>query len=510
MKRSRFLRITAASAAALLFFTGCAAGGGPASAPASADSSPAKESAVSSAGTTLPPEAALPDGVTWKEATNVTVSSLFCDNMVLQQGKSVPVWGSGTDGKTVTVRFRDQVKETTVENGEWRVDLDPLTACAVNQPLFVTQDDEAITVRNVLVGEVWLVSGQSNITVRFGDLAMTDIQTEKAKGDRDGLRQFWVPQEQDEKPLATISNPEWTPCTADTIGSFSGTGYYFASKLYEDLGVPVGIITSAVGGSVLEQWLDSKLVVKEGAKNPYVHIGRNSLYNGMIAPLMPFAIKGIVWYQGESNMGAEYRTPTYEKTFDLYLKVYRAGFEDENLPVCQVQLPIFDSASHWESVEGWKYFRYTQMAISGSRPNVYTAVTIDCGNKENIHPVDKKPVGERLTLLALEHVYGEAVQGDAPVYRSHAVSGPEITVALDNVDDGLTVKGDAITSARVKDSAGNWRDAECRLGDDGKTLVFTASGVASPVGVSYCDDNAPTATVFERNGLPLAPFRVEW
>ena len=510
MKWFRFFRITAASAAALLLFTGCAAVDGPSTRSELTDSSPEEESSVPSTGTTLPTEAALPDGVIWKNATNVTVSSLFCDNMILQQGKSVPIWGSGTDGKTVTVRFQDQVKETTVENGEWRVNLDPLTACAVNQPLFVTQDDEAITVRNVLVGEVWLVSGQSNITVRFGELAMTDIQTEKAKGDRNGLRQFWVPQEQDEKPLTTISNPEWTPCTADTIGSFSGTGYYFASKLYEDLGVPVGIIVSAVGGSVLEQWLDSKLVVQEEVKNPYVHIGRKSLYNGMIAPLMPFAIKGIVWYQGESNMGAEYRTPTYEKTFDLYLKVYRAGFEDENLPVCQVQLPIFDSASHWESVEGWKYFRYTQMEISASRPNVYTAVTIDCGNKENIHPVDKKPVGERLTLLALEHVYGEDVQGDAPVYQSHTVSGQEITVTLDNVDDGLMVKGDAITNARVKDSTGSWWNAECRLGDNGKTLVFTASGVGSLVGVSYCDDNAPAATVFERNGLPLAPFRVEW
>lgn len=510
MKCSQFLWIMSAAAVALLLFAGCAAGGVPTSTLSSGNTSPAEEAASSSAGTTLPPEASLSDGVIWKEATNVTVSSLFCDNMVLQQGKKVPVWGAGTDGKTVIVRFRDQVKETTVENGKWRVDLDPLPVCDVNQPLFVTQDDEAITVRNVLVGEVWLVSGQSNITVRFGELPMTYMQTETAKGDRDGLRQFWVPQEQDDKPLTTISNPEWTPCTSNNIGSFSGTGYYFASKLHEELGVPVGIITSAVGGSVLEQWLDSKLVVKEGVKNPYVHVGRNSLYNGMIAPLMPFAIKGIVWYQGESNMGAEYKTPTYEKTFDLYLKVYREGFEDENLPVCQVQLPIFDSANHWESVDGWKYFRYTQLAISQSRPNIYTAITIDCGDKENIHPVDKQPVGERLTLLALEHVYGKDVQGDSPVYQSHTVSGSTVTVTLDNVDAGLTVKGDAILNVRVKDNAGNWKDADCRVGDDGKTLVFTASGVVSPSGVSYCDDNAPTATVFERNGLPLAPFRVEW
>lgn len=161
-------------------------------------------------------------------------------------------------------------------------------------------------------------------------------------------------------------------------------------------------------------------------------------------------------------------------------------------------------------MDGWKYFRYTQLAISQSRPNIYTAITIDCGDKENIHPVDKQPVGERLTLLALEHVYGKDVQGDSPVYQSHTVSGSTVTVTLDNVDTGLTVKGDAILNVRVKDNAGNWKDADCRVGDDGKTLVFTASGVASPSGVSYCDDNAPTATVFERNGLPLAPFRVEW
>lgn len=124
--------------------------------------------------------------------------------------------------------------------------------------------------------------------------------------------------------------------------------------------------------------------------------------------------------------------------------------------------------------------------------------------------MDKQPVGERLTLLALEHVYGKDVQGDAPVYRSHTVSGETVTVTLDNVDTGLTVKGEAITNIRVRDSAGTWENANCRIGDNGKTLIFSAEGVSSPTGISYCDDNAPMATVFEKNGLPLAPFRVEW
>ena len=514
MKRSSISKIIAGITAALLLFPGCTTDERPSSVEPPDSGIPSvkqvRKIRRQPLRGTIQTSASLPAGIAWKPATNVTVSSLFCDNAVLQQGKPVPVWGTGTDGKTVTVRFHDQVKETTVENGKWRVNLDPMTACAVNQPLFVTQDDEAITVHNVLVGEVWLVSGQSNITVQFFSLTMMDQQKERAKGERDGLRQFWVPQNAAEEPLTEISEPAWKICNDENISTYSAVGYYFASKLYEELGVPVGILTSAVGGTVLEQWLDSKLVVKEGVKNPYVHIGRNSLYNGMIAPLMPFAIKGIVWYQGESNMGADYRESTYEKTFALYLRTYRAGFEDENLPVCQVQLPIFDSDQHWESVEGWKYFRYTQLALSQHLSKVYTAITIDCGDKENIHPVDKQPVGERLTLLALEHVYGKDVQGDAPVYRSHTVSGETVTVTLDNVDTGLTVKGEAITNIRVRDSAGTWENANCRIGDDGKTLIFSAEGVSSPTGISYCDDNAPMATVFEKNGLPLAPFRVEW
>lgn len=461
--------------------------------------------------TAEPSVAALPTDISWKTAVNVKINSLFCDNVILQQGKSVPVWGTGTDGKIITVRFNRQIKKAKVENGTWRVNLDPMTACAVNQPLYITQDDELITVKNVLVGEVWLVSGQSNICVKMSDLNVQDQQVAKSKGRRDGLRQFLVPKMESANPLTTVES-QWITCNADQVGEFSAVGYYFAAKLYQDMGIPVGIITAAVGGTYLEQWLDSKLLVKENARNPNIHIGRQSLYNGMIAPLMPFAIKGIVWYQGEANMWAEYKNATYENTFSLYLKVYRTGFEDANLPVCQVQLPIFDSVFYDPSVsmEGWKYFRYVQMGLSQHLSKVYTAVTIDCGNKDNIHPLDKEPVGSRLGLLAMEHVYGRNIQGDAPVYRSHSIAGGIITVKLDNVDKGLVVKGNVISSVMVCDESGSWKAADCRIGDDKKSLIISARGVKNPTGVSYCNENAPTASLFEQNGLPLAPFYLCW
>lgn len=525
MKQTTAIRWAAFLLAGLLLLTGCSTpaepsdsdsdssaagtGGGTGTTVTTAASGSTGTADTSGTETTPSSVATLPTDTEWKDAVQVTVASLFCDNAVLQQGKSVPVWGTGPDGKTVTVRFADQVKTATVSGGTWRVNLDPMTANSQNQPMYITMDDERITVNRVLVGEVWLVNGQSNITVPFYALGMDDQKKERAKGDRDSLRQFWVTQDKSDTPYTTVADAKWAPCTADSIADYSATGYYFASRLQERLGVPVGIITSAVGGTYLEQWLDTVSLIKDGLCNPQPgQVGKKSHYNAMIAPLMPYAIKGIVWYQGESNQLLEYRNALYAKTFERYLEVYRAGFEDAELPVCQVQLPIFNSKDHWEALDGWAPFRYVQMGISQTQKNVYTAVTIDCGNAENIHPVDKEPIGERLMLLALRHVYGQDVQADSPVYRSHTVEGGTVTVTLDNVYSGLTVRGGTVTAARLKDASGVWHEAVCRV--EGSTLVFTAAGVTEPHGVSYCDENAPTASVFEQNGLPLAPFRVEW
>lgn len=480
----------------------------------SESSVPGQESKPAPVQSEAVPEASAEDAVSedgsWTEASNLTVNSLFTDNVILQRQQTVPVWGIGTDGKTVTVKFAGQVKTAAVSCGKWRVDLDPMKASSENRTMYISMDKELITVRNVLVGEVWLVSGQSNITVTFAALNITDQTKERTKGDRNLLRQFWVTQKRSKEAQSDVEGASWKPYEGRNIYEFSAVGYYFASKLQEKLNVPVGIVTAAVGGTYLEQWLDTVPLVKEGLCNPQPGaVGRDNYYNGMITPLFPYSVKGIVWYQGESNQFCEFKKPLYAKTFHKYLEVYRAGFENKNLPVCQVQLPIFDGKDHWEPLDGWAPFRYIQEGISRSEKNVFTAVTIDCGSANNIHPTDKEPVGERLMLLALRHVYGMNVEADSPFYKSHSVSGSVVTVALENVTSGIRVRGDTVTDAKVKGPDGNWTDAVCTVSADGKFLVFTSAEVSDIKGVSYCDSNAPTATLFEANGLPVAPFHVE-
>lgn len=436
---------------------------------------------------------------------NLTVNRLFTDHAVLQRETPVPVFGTGDDGRTVTVTFHGQTKTTTVKDGHWRVNLDAMEASAEGQTMAVTCDGTNITVNDVLVGEVWLASGQSNMVMTVSGLEESVRQEVLQTTDKDIIRIYTVPVQEASAPQEDLPGGSWITSSSTQTPYFSAVGYLFARELQAALNIPVGIVVSAQGGTVLGTWLDTMELVREGLADPATTgIRRNNHYNAMIAPMMPFRFKGILWYQGENNAILEHINPTYKKIFEKYLQTYRSGFENPEMPVLTVQLPVFDEK---ESNVAWPHFRALQEEISRDLENVHLAVTIDLGDKDDIHPKDKLPIAQRLCLLARYYAYGEDIVCEAPTYVSHTVSGKTVTVEIGHVDQGLYVKGNTILHVKVCDKDGNWIPASCRLNSDGKTLEIT-SPIASPAGIAYCYENAPTATVFDKNGLPLAPFYV--
>ena len=521
MKQTTAIRWAAFLLAGLLLLTGCSTpaepsdsdsdssaagtGGGTGTTVTTAASGSTGTADTSGTETTPSSVATLPTDTEWKDAVQVTVASLFCDNAVLQQGKSVPVWGTGPDGKTVTVRFADQVKTATVSGGTWRVNLDPMTANSQNQPMYITMDDERITVNRVLVGEVWLVNGQSNITVPFYALGMDDQKKERAKGDRDSLRQFWVTQDKSETPYTTVADAKWAPCTADSIADYSATGYYFASRLQERLGVPVGIITSAVGGTYLEQWLDTVSLIKDGLCNPQPgQVGKKSHYNAMIAPLQNYGIRGVLWYQGESNSADP---ALYKKLFPAMVAQWREFFHNPAMPVYYVQITPWQAEGKDRLDRAW--FRQCQLELMQEVPNVGMVTTTDAGSEKFIHPPYKIKVGQRLAYWALAKTYGkEGFLYAGPLYKSHQLKENVVEITFEHGSDGLIPENQKLRGFELVDEKGNIVPAEAEIINGSARVKVWNDSVPHPVEVRYCFRNYMEGDLFNNAEIPASPFRV--
>ena len=440
----------------------------------------------------------------------LTVHSLFSDNLILQRGKPCPVWGTGVAGERVTVAFGEQTKTTEVsEDGSWQVTLDAMEASSLPKTMTIRMGDQTLTAANVLVGEVWLASGQSNMDWRVSQLP-AEQQTAIQSAENNQIRQFSMAIRRSKQIPADVEGGHWDTCAADTVGSFSAVAYYFAAQLQEELGVPVGILLAAQGGSSIENWVDHQLILDNDCENPmYPADGTNS-YNAMIAPLAPFRFTGMLWYQGEANIVSELQKPTYSQQFGLLQESYKALFGMDRLPVIQVQLPSFNSVPAGDLADGsgWAKFRYTQIQLSETYEDVYTAVTIDLGEKENIHPADKQPVGSRLADIAREKVYGASIHSLSPQAKTAAADQGRVTVTFQGLNNSLQLKnGDVIREVRLCDKYGKWTAAEAVI--DGNTLVIPYTGEA-PIGVSYCDRNYVEAATLFDGALPVAPFRFQW
>ena len=471
------------------------------------------------------------------------VTSFYSDHVVLQQGIPLGIWGTGDVGSEVTLRFAGQIVDCLVtESGTWRVQLEPLQANAQGKDLIVSDGHTQQVIHDVLVGEVWLAAGQSNMQMTVQSMvkklpaaaAMIEAANHSAirclridEGVAGGRRA-------DFKRAAT-----WRVCDAKTVSSFSAVAWVFARRLQMDMTVPVGIIDVSWGGKPIEPFipgedfqrhrllqtikklaeqdqLDALAKIEGGVviRNPEGYPG--TIYNARIRPMAGCGLRGFIWYQAESNCGTGEDPRGYRHKMEVLVDSWRRAWGNPHLPFYFVQLPKYKKEAF-----GWIRMREEQrraLAIV----NTGMVVTIDAGS-DDVHPANKVDVGERLALLALNRTYHKSVVDSGPLYQSHTVTGAVVTVTFSHADSGLMV-GSKIGLAKPQEIAvqtipyfelagadGQWFPAEAHI--VGKTVQVSSQQVSTPQAVRYACLNQPQdGLLYNREGLPASPFcsELEW
>jgi sialate O-acetylesterase len=452
-------------------------------------------------------------------SAEIALAPLFTDHAVLQQGKLVPIWGRADPGEHVSVSFGGQtVGATAGEDGTWVVLLAPLSASAAGADLVAAGKSNTLTRHDVVVGEVWLCSGQSNMEFTLGVQARRGMRLlngaqEIAAARFPLIRQFEVGREP-AAALSDLATGTWVPCSPDTAGNFSAVGYFFARDIHRRLGVPVGVIDSTWGGTPIEAWLSPMALASDPAfaavrtrwnqaspdyphKTSWAPAG---LFNGMINPLLPYAMRGVLWYQGESNAN---RAAEYHRLFAAMISAWRAHFAQGDLPFLWVQLANYVPPDD-RGGSTWAYLREAQ-AQALTLPATGMAVTIDIGDPKSIHPANKQEVGRRLALIAKNKVYGLVGDFSGPVFESAERVGAAMRVHFEYADNGLTAAAKPLQSFEIAGADRRFYPAVASIAHD--TVLVQSPKVLAPVAVRYAWQNNPEANLYNGAGLPAAPFR---
>lgn len=482
----------------------------------------------------------------------VRLPSLFTDHLVLQRDKPVPVWGKAEPGEEVVVEFAGQKKTTRAgADGRWMLKLDPMPANAEPQVLKIGQ----VSVQDVLVGEVWLASGQSNMEWEMQ--MKPDSKADIPNTTHPNLRLIEVPKTTALTPQDDVPT-QWARSSPESVATFSAVGYYFGLKLHEELKVPVGIIQSAWGGTRIEPWTDlegfdavpelkafatdvhAKLpgsdayraaqekhlaavtqwqqAVKTALekKQPVPAIPGQpqtfaagagtptALYNAMIHPLVPFALRGAIWYQGESNHNGGF---VYTDKKKALLASWRRVFQQPDLPFYFVQIAPWRYGD--EDAEILPQFWQAQRKCL-EIPHVGMAVISDIGDVADIHPAHKKEVARRLSLWALSKTYGQG-QNDpnGPLYASHAIEGAAIRVKFDHATGGLASRdGKPLTHFEIAGRDGLFQSAEARI--DGESVVLSSTKVPQPRRARFAWSKLAIPNLMDKDGLPATAFHTHW
>ncbi len=487
---------------------------------------------------------------------DVSVPNVIGDHMVLQQGMKAPIWGKADPGEAVVVKFGDaELKTTACPKGRWMVRLPKMKAGGPYE-MTIKGAKNTLTLTDILVGEVWVGSGQSNMQMSVRSSNNADQEIAAAKYPE--IRLCSVERKVAGEPQDNCT-ASWTACTPESVADFSAVAYFFGRELHKDLNVPVGLIHTSWGGTPAEAWTsrpmleadpDLKVIVdrwdqtlakypqaqkeyeaqmaewekaaaaakaanqpepkKPGAPAGPDHPHRTSgLYNAMIAPLVPFGIKGAIWYQGESNAGRAYQ---YRKLFPAMITDWRNAWGEGNFPFLFVQLANFTPQLPEPGPSDWAELREAQlMTMDKKSPtalkNTGMAVIIDIGDAADIHPKNKQDVGKRLALNALANTYKKPVAYSGPLYRGMKIKGSEAVLRFDHADGGLTAKGGELKGFAIagEDKKFVWAKATIA---DGK-IVVSSDKVAKPVAVRYAWANNPDCNLYNGAGLPASPFRTD-
>lgn len=450
---------------------------------------------------------------------------VFADHMVLQRELAIPVWGWADAREWVNVEFNAKKYRVRADKeGKWSLKLDAFSAGGP-YTLSVNTKKESVVYSDVLVGDVWLLGGQSNMEWALKNTNNGEDSIKVA--DYPNIRLFEVGRNLSLRAIEDVPEAKWSVCSPETVANFSAIGYYFARQIQADLDVPIGLLDINWGGTVSEAWTSDTALkthadfqqkvqanLADGPKdfsNPDDRKPNNwptSLFYGMLEPVIPFGIKGALWYQGESNAPRAYQ---YREIFPLMIEDWRSHWGQGDFPFLWVQLANFKQPKEKAEDSDWAELREAQtMALS--LPNTGQAVIIDKGEANDIHPRDKWTVGQRLAVAAKKVAYGLEVVHSGPTYKDMRVEGNSVRISFDNVGSGLVVddkygyvKGFSVAGS---DKVFHWVKGR----QDGNEIVLDTSKIARPVAVRYgWADNPDDVNLYNKEGLPANPFRTdEW
>ncbi len=485
-------------------------------------------------------------------SADVRLPSIISDNMVLQQGKAVPIWGWADAGEAVTVTgsWGSGKWETTADqDGKWMVKID--TGKAGGPYEMTVSGKNPITVKNILVGEVWVCSGQSNMEFTLKQAKNSAEEIVEANN-YPQIRQFLVGRKVIYTPMYNC-NGKWEICSSTTAGKFTAVGYFFGRELTKQLdNMPVGLLNTSWGGTPVESWMSKEYLEADANFQPIMKrfedasadinglkakyredmqkynavvpqlkaegkplppkpeepIGPGhaysptGLYNGMIVPIIPYGIRGAIWYQGESNAWRAYQ---YRTLFPAMIKNWRDAWHQGDFPFLFVQLANYMTPEPQPVESDWAELREAQL-MTLSVPNTGMAVTIDIGEPD-IHPKNKQDVGKRLALWALAKTYGKNIVYSGPIYTLMEINGNKAILHFDHIGGGLAAKGDSLKGFAIagEDKKFVWADANI----EGNTVVVSSDKVAVPVAVRYAWEKNPVCNLYNKEGLPATPFRTD-
>ena len=479
---------------------------------------------------------------------DLAVASPFTDNAVLQRDMPVPVWGTADTAATVTVKFGGQQKSSVADkDGNWKLQLDSMPANFKPQTLEISDGTKTLSFANVLVGEVWICSGQSNM--QQGVSVASDIKA--LVGKAKNLRTFEVKRMVAMTEQSSLEG-KWVERHPDSAVAFS-----FAYFLEQAGDVPVGIILSCWGSSSLEAWMPRDMVetvphfktmmeefdadaqTREkinsilAGKRPWgrpndIFLRRqtNILYNAMIHPLVPYACRGLVWYQGERNTQTMFgmsKQPWYHRhsgmlkygdTLKAWIQRYRKAWQDDQMQFMVVMLPGYykpiktgpKTGAEHPAAHSWAWMRESQLKAL-ELPHTYIVNTIDLGDLKNIHPKDKLPIGKRLALLAERNSLGRDVIAEGPLMQRVEVHGKQLVVHFNHADGLTTIDGKQPTAFWLADDSGEWVPAKAHLKK--QTVVLSSSKLKKPLYVRYAFAGKPKVNLVNSAGLPAYPFRTD-
>lgn len=492
-------------------------------------------------------------------AADLKVANLFSNGAVLQRDAEIPIWGTADPGAHIQVTFSNQIKIAEVsESGDWRVTLNALPASGTPRTLTVkVANGESVIIEDVLVGEVWLCAGQSNMAMRV-DLAR-DAEQEKATSDLPLIRVYSATYTAARKPL-TESSGNWVTASPATVGRFSATAFFFGRELHHQTGVPIGLIVAARGGSDITAWTSRKAqekdpalkallsswAAKDAAYTPeiaaaeqaaYEHAfpawkaavqdavkaGRDrpkkpvaartpvnprdhwhhpaTLFNGMLAPLIPYAIRGAIWYQGESNAFTEETSTLYEKQLPLLIRDWRTRWGQGDFPFAWVQLP-FSSARQ----VAWARIRES-MRRALALPNTGMVVTLDLGEENLLHPRNKQGFAHRLALWARANVYDEDIAWSGPLFTGARAGEKGVLLRFEHAD-GLRAIQKPLVGFEYRAGTNDWKPITPRIRNN-RIVILNPPG-ESPTAIRYAWGNKPDHNLVNAADLPASPFITEF